>query len=293
MANIRKRTVGAKTYYYLVHSGREDGAVRKREKYLGQKIPKDAERLCNEFAHQVYMERRLESIDRIRDSFLENQKKMPPSIEEKELLTFAIGFTYNTQRIEGSTLTRTETALLLEHDISPGGRPMQDVREAEAHRDLFYKVLETKKELTLEMLQEWHWDMFHVTKPDIAGQIRNYQVGIGKSKFLPPSPVEVRPMLVELFKWYRKNKATMHPTELAASMHLKLVMIHPFGDGNGRASRLVMNFILHKSGYPMLDIPYEKRGGYYNALERSHLKGEMVFLKWFMKMYVKAYHYYS
>jgi len=77
---------------------------------------------------------------------------------------------------------------------------------------------------------------------------------------------------------------------LSALTHLKFVTIHPFGDGNGRISRLVMNYVLNRLGYPMLDIDYSDRRTYYNALERSQRhKNDIVFLEWFMKRYFKAY----
>ena len=81
----------------------------------------------------------------------------------------------------------------------------------------------------------------------------------------------------------------MFAVELAALVHLKFVTIHPFSDGNGRISRLMMNFVLHKHGFPMLDIPYEKRTGYYNALERSQVKkNDLIFLQWFFKKYADS-----
>ena len=167
---------------------------------------------------------------------------------------------------------------------------MRDVQEAEAHRDLFYKILKSKKDLSLQMTLDWHWDLFNKTKADLAGKIRKYQVAIGGSKFIPPSPVEVYPMLTEFFQWYNKNKNKMHPVELAALAHLKFVTIHPFGDGNGRISRLIMNFILNRKKYPMLDIPYEGRNSYYNSLERSQVKRDNgAFLQWFVKRYIKEY----
>ena len=167
---------------------------------------------------------------------------------------------------------------------------MQDVQEAQAHRDLFYEILKSKKELSLQTVLDWHWSLFQLTKPDMAGKIRKYQVAISGSKFLPPSHIEVYPMLTEFFRWYHKNKNKLHPVELAALAHLKFVTIHPFGDGNGRVTRLVTNFILNRKNYPMLDIPYEKRNSYYTALERSGLKKEdRIFLQWFAKRYIKEY----
>jgi Fic family protein len=140
------------------------------------------------------------------------------------------------------------------------------------------------------MVLEWHWKLFNLTKPDIAGKIRKHQVTISGSRFMPPSPVGVYPLVTEFFKWYHKNKGKIHPVELAAIAHLKFVTVHPFADGNGRISRLIMNFILHKKGYPMLDIKYEGKNSYYNALEKSHLKKEdRTFLQWLVKRYIKEY----
>ena len=167
---------------------------------------------------------------------------------------------------------------------------MQDVHEAEAHRDMFNEMLKFKKNFTLHVLLDWHWKLFEKTKPGIAGAIRKYQVGIGGSRFTPPMPVEVYPMLTEFFQWYKRNQNKIHPVELAALIHLNLVTIHPFGDGNGRVARLVMNFILNSKGYPMFDIPYKQRRSYYNALERSQTeKNDAIFLQWFIKRYVKEY----
>jgi len=92
---------------------------------------------------------------------------------------------------------------------------------------------------------------------------------------------------MEFFKWYDRNKDKIHPVQLAGLVHLKLVTIHPFTDGNGRVSRLMMNFVLYKHGYPMFNITYEKRAGYYSALERSQTKKqEDIFLQWFFNRYL-------
>ncbi|MDO9537513.1 MAG: Fic family protein, partial [Thermoplasmata archaeon] len=126
------------------------------------------------------------------------------------------------------------------------------------------------------------------TDHEIAGTLRRVQVEISGSRFSPPLAIEVYPMLTEFIQWYRKHNNKLHAVELAALTHLKLVTIHPFADGNGRISRLMMNFILYKRGFPMLDIPYEGRNSYYNALERSQVKDDdSVFLQWFFKRYLK------
>ncbi|HJT10267.1 MAG TPA: Fic family protein [Candidatus Nitrosotalea sp.] len=290
MVTVKKKVLKGQTYYYLEHSVREDGKVRPKIIYLGSKIPKNIEEIKKKFLDDISKKTWQADVEKIRKNYSQNQRAMPKSVKEKELENFTINFTYDTQRIEGSTLTRKETADLLERGITPKNKPMRDAQEAEAHRDLFLKILKSKKDLSLQEIIDWHWELFNKTKSDIAGKIRKYQVAIRGSKFMPPTPVEVYPMLTEFFQWYNKNKNKLHPIELAALAHLKFVTIHPFGDGNGRISRLIMNFILNKKKYPMLDIPYEGRNSYYNALERSQVKKEdRTFLQWFVKRYIKDY----
>ncbi len=290
MVTIKTKKIKDQIYYYLEHSIRKGKQVKKKEIYIGKKIPQNIEQLKRNLLDDIYKERWYADVDRIKQRFSKEHRTMPKSAREKQLQNFAISFTYDTQRIEGSTLTLRETADLLEKGITPKNRPIRDVKEAEAHRDLFYEILDLKKDLSLQMVLEWHWKLFNLTKPDIAGKIRKHQVTISGSRFMPPSPVEVYPLVTEFFKWYNKNKGKIHPVELAAIAHLKFVTVHPFADGNGRISRLIMNFILHKKGYPMLDIKYEGKNSYYNALEKSHLKKEdRTFLQWLVKRYIKEY----
>lgn len=290
MAAIKKKVLKGQTYYYLEHSMRDGKKVQKKEIYLGRKIPSNIEEIKKNLLDEIYKKRWYADIERIRKNFAKNQKAMPKTVKEKELGNFAVNFTYDTQRIEGSTLTHRETADLLERGITPRSKPMRDVQEAEAHRDLFFDILRSEKDLSLQYVTGWHWKLFNKTKPDIAGKIRKKQVTISASKFIPPTPVEVYPMLMEFFQWYNRHKNKLHPVELAALAHLKFVTVHPFGDGNGRISRLIMNFILDRKKYPMLDIPYEGRNGYYNSLEHAQLKKEdRIFLQWFAKRYVKEH----
>jgi Fic family protein len=290
MVTIKKRKVGKEKYYYLEHSYRDKGKVQKKQKYLGKEIPTEIDDLKKEFLSELYKEKWLEDIDKIKKSFSKEQKIMPKSSKEKNQETFAIKFTYNSQRIEGSTLSLKETADLLERGITPSSKPIRDVKEAEAHKNLFYEMVKYKKSLNRQIVLYWNKKLLEQTKPDIAGKIRNHQVEIARSKFLPPFPSELEVLLHEFFKWYNDNKSKLHPVELAALVHLKFVTIHPFGDGNGRISRIMMNFVLKSFNYPFLDIPYEKRTSYYNALERSQVKKEeRIFLQWFFKRYLQEY----
>lgn len=290
MATIRKKIIGRQTYYYLEHTIRKDSKIEKKELYLGKKIPKEIEELKKKFLYNIYKEKWYKILEKIKKGFQKELRRMPFSSQEKQTETFAIHFTYNTQRIEGSLLTLRETADLLEKNISPKGKPIRDIKEAESHRNLFLEILEYPKDLSLNIALKWHRELFKETKPDIAGKIRQHQVMISGSKFKPPYPVEIYPMLKNFFKWYEKNKNALNPVELAALAHLKFVTIHPFTDGNGRISRLMMNFVLNKNKYPLFNIYYENRSSYYTALERTQIKNnELIFLNWFIKRYIKEH----
>lgn len=289
MVTIKKKIIGKRTYYYLEHSIRKNGKIQKKEKYLGKKVPKNIEEIKKEFLSEIYKEKWFKFFDKIKRNFSKEQKLMPKPAKEKETENFMIKFTYDTNRIEGSKLTLRETADLLERGITPKAKPIHDVKEAEAHKEIFYRILDYRKDLSLQTVLYWHKKLFQDTKPEIAGKIRQHQVAISGSKFIPPFPAEIYPLIREFFKWYNKNK-NLHPVELAALVHLKFVTIHPFADGNGRISRLMMNFVLYRNGFPMFSIPYEKRASYYNALERAQIKkNENIFLQCFFRRYLKEY----
>jgi len=244
------------------------------------------EDLKKEFTFGIDKERWFDDFEKIRLNYQSELISTPESAREEDRREFSVRFTYNTQRIEGSTLTLRETARLLEERVTPGGKPVSDALEAEAHQKVFLEALETSNDLSLHLVQDWHWKMFKETKPDIAGKLRRHGVRISGSRFVPPSPVEIQPLLIEFFRWYGRTKAKLNPVELAGLVHLRFVTIHPFADGNGRVGRLMMNFVLHRYGYPMIDIEYEGRAAYYGALQRSQLgRNERPFLNWFFRRY--------
>jgi len=289
MVSIHKKNVEGNEYFYLEHSFRKNGKIEKKELYLGKEIPSDIEKIKKEFISEIYNETWLNQLDKIKENYSKEQKKTPFSAKEKEIENFMIKFTYNTQRIEGSKLTLRDTANLLENGVAPK-KPLRDIKEAESHKKVFYEMLDYKKDLNLQMVLQWNKNLLADTKPDIAGKIRNHGAAISGSKFMPPLALELDTLLKEFFDWYNKNKSKLHPVILSALVHLKFVSIHPFSDGNGRISRLMMNFILKNNGFPMLDILYVNRNGYYTALERSQVKqDDKIFLQWFFKRYLKEY----
>ena len=289
MVNVVKRRKGNQDYYYLYHDSKK-GKRKQREVYLGKVIPKDIEEQKKNFAMEIEREKWIPELEKIHENFKNEKKTIPKSIQEKNLESFSVKFTYNTQRIEGSTLTLKDTSFLLEYGLSPSNRPTNDIKETELHQKLFLKIIKQKDDLSLVLVKKWHKELFAQTKPDIAGLLRDYDVWISQSKFIPPSHASVNLLVIGFFTWYNVNKKKLNPVELAALVHLKFVTIHPFGDGNGRTTRLMLNHVLNTYDYPLMDIDYADRRSYYTALEKSQRKDDdLPFLQWFMKRYLKTH----
>ncbi|MDE1857201.1 MAG: Fic family protein [Candidatus Micrarchaeota archaeon] len=288
MVTLKKRLSGGKPSYYLSHTYREGGRVKYKEAYVGGKPPTHLDDIKSEFLHGLYKDKWFGKFEAIKKAYAKEQKETPEAVREKNLEAFAIRFTYNTNRIEGSRLTFTETSALLAEGISPNNKPIWDVKEAEAHKRIFYRMLEYSGDLSIGIILAWHKGLLGETKPDLAGVIRNYGVYITNSRFRPPSAIDVQTYILEFFRWYSREESKINPVELAALAHVKFETIHPFGDGNGRIGRLIMNFILHRNGYPMIDIKFRDRKGYYRALERSQVrKNDFIFVQWFFRRYIK------
>ncbi len=288
--HIGIKLVKGRQYYYLEHSFREKDKLMKKEVYLGSEIPQNIEEIKTNFMYELMKEKYFDSFEEIRKKFSKELKAMPPSAKEKYLNYFIIKFTYDSNRIEGSTITLKETAKILELGISPQNKPVKEIKETEAHRRVFKEIINYQKDLSWQIILKWHQLLLQQTQPDIAGKVRSHQVRMAGSNTQFPFPAELEFLLKEFFRWYNQNKEKVHPVELAALAHLKFVSIHPFSDGNGRISRILMNFVLNKNNYPMLNIKYSNRDSYYNALERAQTKQqEKVFILNIFRRYFKEY----
>ena len=276
---IIKRKKGKTEYLYLQHSFRKDGKVVTREIYLGRKIPDNIDEMKAKLMHEPH-KALVDKLERIRKHFQQEWKNTPLSAKEKDLHEIAIAFTYNTNAIEGSTITLEEVRLILEDRIAPN-KPIRDVRETEAHAATFLQMLKTEEEISDKLLLKWHKEIFGETKPDVAGAFRNYQVRVGP--YLAPDWQNVVNLMEQLVVFI--NESNLNSVELAARAHYTFEKIHPFGDGNGRISRLLMNYILWESGYPMLIIEYSKRKSYYKALQRP----EEGFVNYFIRRYLAVH----
>ncbi|WP_146552554.1 Fic family protein [Rummeliibacillus sp. SL167] len=190
------------------------------------------------------------------------------SLREKLFLEW----TYNSNAIEGNTLTMNETKVVLE-GITVGGKTLREHLEVINHRDAIRYVEEIVQKN--EVLSEWQIKNIHrlVLKgidDEYAGIYRKEQVFIAGVKHTPPPHFLIQEKMEDLLHWYHHRGIHLHPVERGAMLHAIFVGIHPFIDGNGRTSRLLLNLELMKNGFPPVIIKVENRLAYYEALDKAH-----------------------
>lgn len=183
-------------------------------------------------------------------------------------------YTFESNRIEGNTLTLRETDLVINEGLTISGKSMREHLEAINHQEAIAYIkhlMEKNTSLNEREILAIHNLILRGINPDDAGRYRRVQVMIKGSLHMPPQSFLVAKEMEDFFIWYETNKNSLHPIVLAAEMHERLATIHPFIDGNGRTSRLVMNFILLQHGYIIANIKgdYDTRIQYYNALETA------------------------
>jgi Fic family protein len=189
---------------------------------------------------------------------------------------YDVELTYTSNAIEGNTLTYRETAEVIEHGVTVGGKPLRDHLEAVDH----YEALQWMRALAAEItpidedvVRELHRRIVARSKPAIAGVYSQHARRVAGSPVVFPNPAKI-PVLMEAFGvWLSEAAATIAN---AFEAHFRLTAIHPFGDGNGRTARLLMNLVLIRGGYPPISVRPEDRKIYLDALEQGSLTGDLV-----------------
>lgn len=211
-----------------------------------------------------YIDSIKEAIDRHRPF----SKRLVDSLHEKLI----VEWTYNSNAIEGNTLTMSETKVVLE-GITIGGKSMVEHLETINHRDaiLFVEDLVSDK----ESLSEWNIKNIHALilkeiDNQNAGKYRSENVVVSGAKHMPPRHYEISLLMQKLIAEYHREWTGYHPVVRAALLHGEFVKIHPFIDGNGRTARLLLNFELMRNGYPPIIIKNDQRAQYYDVLDLAH-----------------------
>lgn len=188
---------------------------------------------------------------------------------------FLVRFAYESNAIEGSTLSLGDTALVLEGEFPPSSdKSLRDVFAAKGCADGFYyaeQQLETDRSIDEGLIKDIHERTALDCQPRTRGTYRNSPAYIRGSLTSPADAIDIRDLMKALL--YAYDSSTAHPVAKAAAFHAMFENIHPFADGNGRTGRLLMNFMLEKEGYPPIAIKHDAKGGYKKALEDWQVRG--------------------
>ena len=187
-----------------------------------------------------------------------------------------IEYTYESNRIEGNTLTLQETALVVNEGVTISGKSMREHLEAINHAEAISYIKDIAKqdiEISERTIKEIHALILHGIDRENVGRYRTVPVMISGSTHMPPQPYLVEKQMEDfILRFKQMEKEKIHPVLIAAYLHDELVRIHPFIDGNGRTSRLLMNLYLLRHGYVIITLKgsNDAKVSYYMALEKSH-----------------------
>lgn len=207
---------------------------------------------------------------------IDDTRPLPPNTIRSIRESILLDWTYNSNAIEGNTLTLSEKKVVLE-GITIGGKTLKEHLEAINHKEAILYVEDIVKQN--EDFSEWQIKNIHrlVLKgiDDVnAGMYRKENLLISGATHTPPDYFLVQEQMSDLLRWYHGEGQNLHVIERAALLHVKFAKIHPFVDGNGRTARLLLNLELMKNGYPPIVIRKEERINYYNALDKAHTTNE-------------------
>lgn len=256
----------------LCSEGRIEGAIKIGRNWsipAEAAKPTDARETCKKkYIGLGYDFRIIDSLKEAIDKHRPFSKALANSLQEKLI----VEWTYHSNAIEGNTLTLSETKVVLE-GITIGGKSLVEHLEAINHREAirFIEALIANK----EPLSEWNIKninslILKAIDNANAGKYRSENVVISGAKHIPPKSFEIRDLMQRLIAEYQNEWKALHPIVKATLLHGEFVKIHPFIDGNGRTSRLLLNFELMKNGYPPIIIKNEERARYYDVLDLAH-----------------------
>jgi len=284
--HLEVRVVDKQKKYYLAHSIRKGKKVKKLRFYLGANLSKGELEEKRKYAEETLKER-VKIREIIHDPFytvlspkeLEELKTLETAgdikvlhLTENDWIKFTQVFTYDTNAIEGSTVTSSEVEGILRKNEWPDNRTKGEVSETYGVSEAISYIRKTREHISLSQMRKLHEIVFKNSKP-FAGNFRAKGIEVavvdasGDIAHRGAPSTEVVKLLKEIARWYNKNKRKYPPIVLAAVVHNQFENIHPFQDGNGRVGRLLLNNILLKHNLPPVNIELKNRREYYNALQ--------------------------
>lgn len=305
MAYIETIKKGKNNFYYLTQTVRVLDKFKKVRWFLGKgDIPQDRLKVIAKNVEKnlkdkvksiknvkevvVFDKETLKKLQKIKINYqklISSISNIEYGIIEKDHL---INFTFNTNAIEGSTITLKETTHILEDKITPEGKSLREVHEIENTSKAYEFMKEYKGDVSINFIEQIHYNLTYNILGNEAGVFRKIQVYMGGSKHIPSKPSEIKNEMRKLIQWI-KNHRKIHQVIKAVYVHHYFIAIHPFIDGNGRTGRLLLNFMLMKAGYPPICIKKEERIKYTDYLEDARNGDITNFLNFIVKKIEDAY----
>ncbi|MBX2964036.1 MAG: Fic family protein [Cyclobacteriaceae bacterium] len=222
--------------------------------------------------HFEGVEKHLSRIE-TKKSRLDAFRPIPGYALQKIKESLSLEWTYNSNSIEGNTLTLQETKLVIEEGITIKGKSLREHFEAINHQDAIGYVedlVSVQYKLKAADILSVHALVLQRIEKEFAGRYRTSGVRISGANFVPPNALKIHDYMDELIEWVNKETKKLHPVVMATIFHHRFVWIHPFFDGNGRTVRLIFNLLMMKAGYPPAIILKNDRKKYYDALNKAN-----------------------
>lgn len=274
------RDVEGKKQNYLVYNSRANGKWVKKSKFIGygnlskselqaKREEFELELAAESFSVYLTREQKIE-IEKLKKIYNEKTKSLSKEEFEKFENAFFTELTYNSNAIEGSSLSLEDTNLIVNEGLVPEGKTLREVHEARNHMQAIKFLRDYKKDIDEAFILRLHGIVLKDISERFSGRYRENKVRIFGSDVSFPDAEKVPQLMGNLIYWYRINKKKIHPFELAIVFSVKFVSIHPFVDGNGRMSRLVMNYLLQRNKYPWINIYNKQRISYLRAVRKAN-----------------------
>jgi len=283
MVSLKEKTINNRKYLYAEYSFRlPNGKIKKisktikkplekeskevQEYFLKKEIKSNQEYALKKYKHDyVFNDEQIRKIEAMRVEYKEIMKKLTKKQIKDILDRFTINFTYESNAIEGNSLTLKDVTLILGEKIVPKNKDLREVYETKNTREAHELLFTNKIKITIKDIIKLHSVLVKDTgvSPGFK-KLPNYIV-MRNLKTTPPE--KVRKEMERLIKWYQENKEKIYPLKLAAEFHAIFEKIHPFEDGNGRTGRILINKILLENNYPPLIIRKTSRVAYFSVLE--------------------------
>ncbi len=283
MVSVRKKRINGKEYLYAEHSFRlPNGNVKKTSKLVKSAeeakgpetkkyfLRKEEEEYAK-YASSKYIpdyvltKQKIEKLELFKAEYRQIIRSLTKAQFKDILDRFTANFTYESNAIEGNSLTLKDVTLFFSHNILPKGKDLREVYDTKNTRDANELLFAGKIKITIADIIKLHSVLVKDTGIQVGfKKIPNFLL-MRNVKTTPPEDVEKE--MNALVLWYEKNKGKEHPLKMASEFHGRFEKIHPFEDGNGRVGRILINAILLENGYSPLIIRKTVRGPYFNALD--------------------------